>query len=492
MIVRIVLLASRLCAPTSSSRTIAAWTAALMMFVLSGARGQVVTISPDITMRDAMNVELLGWVDKSLLFFITEGQRFSAWALDDKMYVKWDREVFLGDKRVNILRAIGWEDQFHVVCGLRDRGDFRIFHRVFDGQANLVDSADIAVIESVFLTPQVYLKVSDDKSKVLIFTEDQQTLRCWSYDLGSRTLLWKASIVFQGQNLYRDYNNMLVTNAGAMYVLMRPGNADRVQNLELFYTLPGAPGKVWQESIPIGGMQVYDYHADFDNRNGCLVLSGFYTDRNLGRALGFFFGRLFPDRTPTVTLLPFDLDLLSAVYGRNVTLDKGLSDFRVRDVALRQDGGAILIAEMRREYARRSTMPMRRGIDTYAAGGWIDYYYEDVILMAVNPDGTEHWRQVLRKKQYSQDDNARYSSFFLFRSPEKLKFLFNDEIKQENTIGGYEVTGTGHLERKTIFNTDYHRLKMRFRDGEQVAYNECIIPSERSNKINLVRIQFAE
>ncbi|HXR79670.1 MAG TPA: hypothetical protein VN763_02080, partial [Saprospiraceae bacterium] len=139
-----------------------------------------------------------------------------------------------------------------------------------------------------------------------------------------------------------------------------------------------------------------------------------------------------------------------------------------------------------------SSLPMQSNQGSYAHGGWVDYYYEDMILFAVHPDGTEHWKEVLRKRQYSQDDDAIYSSFFLFKTPGELKFLFNDEIKQENTVGGYVVTGDGHVERRTVFNTDYQRLKLRFKDGMQLAYNECIVPSERNGRLSLVRIIFKE
>lgn len=454
---------------------------------------QVVTISPDITMRDEMNVELLGWIDSNLLFFIQEGQKFSAWALDERMSVKWEREIFLGDRRVDVLRAIGRRNQIHILCGVRDRGDYHLFHKIFDARANLVDSVSVGSLESVFLTPQVYLKVSEDKSKVLLFTENQQSLRCWSYDLDTHALLWETSILFPGRNLYREYTRMIVSNAGEMYVPIRPsGFEERFQSLEVFYTTPEEPGFVRKETISLGSQQIFDYHATYDNLNGCLVLTGMYADRNLSRAQGFFFGRLFPDRLPLISLLPLTPDLLRDLYGREVPQEKGLADFTIEEVALREDGGAVIVAELHREFTRRSTMPVRRDISGFSTGGWIDYYFEDVILVAVNPEGSLHWTQVLRKKQYSQDDDARYSSFFLFKSPGTLKFLFNDEIKQENTIGGYEVTGSGYLTRKTVFNTDYHRLKMRFRDGEQVGHNECIIPSERSARINLVRIQFAD
>ena len=189
-----------------------------------------------------------------------------------------------------------------------------------------------------------------------------------------------------------------------------------------------------------------------------------------------------------MNILPFDEALLAEVHGKDVTTSRGLSDFNVQKVALRQDGGAVLIAELNKEFSRRSSLPIRRDNSSFSRGGWVDYYYEDLILFAVNPDGTEHWKKVLHKRQYSQDDEAIYSSFFLFKTPARLRFLFNDEIKQENTVGGYEVTGTGFVERKTVFNTDYQRLKLRFKDGLQVAYNEVIVPSERNNRLNLVRI----
>lgn len=456
-------------------------------------RAQEVTVSPDLPVRDGMNIESLGRVGDHLLFFLSDGQQFKAWALDENLYASWDREIFLGEKRVDIFRSVGWPDRFHVLYGMRDRGDYKLLHKAFDPSANLADSTEIAVIENVFLTPQVYLRLSEDRTKAILFNEEQQTLRCWSYDLSTRKLLWQTQILFQGRNLYRDYNSLLVTDAGDLYLVVRPsGYLERLQSFEIFYTDRSEPGVVKQHAVALGGPAVFDYYLAYDNRNDALVLAGLYSERNTTRAQGFFFSRIPPGQPPRVNLLPFEPDLLRDLYGRDVPPDKGVSDFSIRDVALRADGGAVLIAELSREFARRSTMPMRRDVGAYAGSGWIDYYYEDMILQALHPDGRPHWRQVLHKKQYSQDDDARYSSYFLFRTPDRLRFLFNDEIKQENTIGGYEVKATGHLTRRTVFNTDYHRLKLRFRNGEQISYNECIIPSERSSRMNLVRIKFTD
>src|SRR5690606_36310418 len=185
---------------------------------------------------------------------------------------------------------------------------------------------------------------------------------------------------------------------------------------------------------------------------GNFVIAGMYSERNTGRAQGFFFLRYHPGLPAEISTLPFDEALLAEVYGKDVALSRGLTDFRIRQIALRQDGGGVVIAEVNKEFSRRSGVPMRRENGLYVRGGWVDYYVEDLLLFAIHPDGTEHWKKVLRKRQYSQDDDAIYSSYFLFKTPNPLRFLFNDEIKQENTVGGYEVSGTGQVERKTVFN----------------------------------------
>jgi hypothetical protein len=120
----------------------------------------------------------------------------------------------------------------------------------------------------------------------------------------------------------------------------------------------------------------------------------------------------------------------------------------------------------------------------------VDFYYEDLFLVGVNPDGSVHWRTVLHKKQYSQDDDAIFSSFFLHRGTEQLRFLFNDEIKYENTCSEYNVSAVGRYDRNSLLNTLDQNLRLRFRDGVQISASECLIPSEFRNKLRLVLIRY--
>lgn len=462
------------------------------LFTLPGisAYTQAITISEELPLRNDYSYTILGWVGKDLLLFRDKGHEFFVQSFDEDLHLKWEREIRIGDYKSDIIGIVAHENLIHLMVGIREKGDYYIQHRTYDHAINLVDTTTLGMVENVFITPRFVTASSEDESKMVVFRESGNGLYLYSYDLETHKVLWESELEFPSGNLQHEYNTMEVSNTGEFYLAMEPDKfLQKVQKLEIFSS-SGGTGQIAHETVDMGEFQVYDYYTQFDNVNRQLVITGLYSDRSIARAQGFYFVKFFPGAGQELYLLPFDESLLAEVHGKEVNNVRGLSDFNVQKVALREDGGAVIIAELNKEFSRRSSLPVRRDNGSFTRGGWVDYYYEDLILFAIHPDGTEHWKKVLRKRQYSQDDDAIYSSFFLFKTPGRLRFLFNDEIKQENTVGGYEVTGLGYVERKTVFNTDYQRLKLRFKDGLQVAYNECIVPSERNNRLNLVRIQY--
>jgi hypothetical protein len=455
-------------------------------------RAQEIAISEELPLRNDYAYTILGWVEQDLLLFRDKGHAYFIQAFDKDLHLKWEREIFLGESRADIIGVVAHDDRFHILYGMREKGDYYIYHKAFDHEVTLVDTSTITVFENVFITPRMLMKESDDGTKILLFKEENNGLQLYSYDLITLQLYWAKFISLEGNQFEEDYRSLVINNYGEFFLPLKADRPQqRIQYLHIFCSLPNV-NKVIHDTVRLGDVQIFDVFPVYDHIQQCLVISGLCGDRNTSRAKGFYFIRYFDEIRHELSYLHFDESLLTEVNGRGVAVSRGLSDFTVQRVALRQDGGAVIIAELIKEFSRRSSLPMQRDNGMYARDGWVDYYFEDLILFAVNPDGKEHWKEVLRKRQYSQDDGAMYSSFLLFKTPERLRFLFNDEIKQENTVGGYEVTGKGYVERKTVFNTDYQRLKLRFRDGIQVSNNECIVPSERNNKLSLVRIQFAE
>ncbi|MCB0587477.1 MAG: hypothetical protein KDD06_19440, partial [Phaeodactylibacter sp.] len=216
-----------------------------------------------------------------------------------------------------------------------------------------------------------------------------------------------------------------------------------------------------------------------------------YSDKNLGRADGYFYLNVPPQNPDEykLTLTAFDEDFISALLGKESDKTKGLAEASIKEVVLRLDGGVLLIGERNRTYERRAAGVNRTFYDVSGRFA-VDYYYDEVFVISIHPTGETHWKTVLHKKQYSQDDDGMYSSYFLFKTPSNLRFIFNDEIKYENTVSEYVLKGNGESERNSLLSTENLKLRLRFRDAVQVNASELIIPSERRNRLRLVKLVY--
>jgi hypothetical protein len=127
----------------------------------------------------------------------------------------------------------------------------------------------------------------------------------------------------------------------------------------------------------------------------------------------------------------------------------------------------------------------------YSRGGsWVDFVYEDILLVSIHPEGDFHWNKIINKRQFSQDDNGLFSSFFVFSTPSMIRIMFNDEIKVNNTASSYEIFGDGKVNRTSILSTQYQQLQLRFLEAYQYSATEMVVPSEYKGSLKLVQIQF--
>lgn len=100
------------------------------------------------------------------------------------------------------------------------------------------------------------------------------------------------------------------------------------------------------------------------------------------------------------------------------------------------------------------------------------------------------WEKVFHKRQYSQDDQGLFSSFFIFHTNSVLRIIFNDAISSEGTVSEYILKPGGEFIRKSILNTSYKNLNLRFKDAMELDAQSLLVPSENNGKLNLVKIVF--
>jgi hypothetical protein len=459
-----------------------------------GLWSQTVTVSESVSTRDDSSYEIFSDGHGNVLLFRDKTTSFEVQGFDEKMRMKWEKEIELDKKRPEVVKLVPMGGDFCVIYRFYQKGKLILKAHRYNPGANLVDSVTIKDLGNRIYSPNFEVVFSDDKKAALIyFEEEQKEFTVFSFHMGRMKLLWEKTFRPDDMVLHRDFLQMLVDNDGNMALVLKKDNQRAKQKnhfLEFFYFGETVGESLRRFTVNMKGNLTYDAQFSFDNVNHTLVAGGMYSEDNLSRAEGYFYLNISPadpDRH-SLQFNRFSDDFVNVLLEKEKEKNKGITEVSVQEIALRRDGGIILIGELNKEFQRGAVSG-----SYYARTGFrpiVDYYYDDLFLISIHPDGQEHWKTILHKKQYSQDDNAFYSSYFLAKTPAALRVIFNDEIKQENTVSEYVVRGNGEYDRNAVMNTERKELMLSFRNAVQIAANEVVVPSERRNRLKLVRVTY--
>jgi len=458
---------------------------------LSGA--QSVFVSEGLSIRNDYGYELIGRLRDRILLFRDKFDDFEVQAFDNQMRLSWTRGMDDLDRRgVQILSVIGSKNDFSIVHKVKRRGWTTLRVHKYDPGANMIDSMTVKDYgDRVFNPPTLEIIRSDDKNCFVVFnTADRSKMEITCFRLDKMQVLWDKTVAVDEGFYESGLKAMALSNAGEFF-LVNERNNRRSKMDEHEFIILSVDGRVDQITrVPLGDFLTNDMRFIYDNQNRRLVAAGLYADKNRDRANGIFYLSLTPGDTTRRILRyqPFDDKFMSILRRKDVEEDKGIDDAEITQLVLRQDGGVVAVAERRREIQRGTAVG--RGFWREGMRVVMDFYYDDLFIVAINPDGSVHWKTVLHKKQYSQDDEGTFSSFFLARSPDRIRILFNDEIKYENTCSEYVLSPGGDFDRNSLMNTLGQSLRLRFRDALQISASECLVPSEFRNKLKLVLLKF--
>lgn len=455
---------------------------------------QTVTVSEELSLRNDIAYEIIGELKGQLLLFRNQNTEYEVHAFDKEMNLAWEKELELDKKYPKPLSVYGNKDDFVLFYRFREKGKTILKVHKYDPGANLIDSTTVKDYGFLFFTPNFEFVQSEDRSKILVyFVEQQSLIKTLVFDINSMELVWEKTFSPEKFIYGRDFLQMIVDNDGNFHLVLEKENlrSKRDEHHFRIYSYDGPSDNLDPYTVSMRGKLTFDAVFDFDNLNKRLVAGGLYSEKNIARTEGYFFLRI-PPRKPsnhTLTFTPFKDEFVSNLEGKAYKKNKGLDEISIQEIVLRRDGGILVIAERNRQLERRSSGASRSYYDNIS-GYIVDHYYDELCIFSIHPDGQTHWGTILHKKQYSQDDDGMYSSYFLLKSPSSLRFLFNDEIRYENTVSEYVLTGNGEYDRNSLLSTEKRQLRLRFRDALQVNAKSIIVPSERRNRLRLVRLEY--
>lgn len=459
--------------------------------------GQKVTVSREIGVRNNYAYDILPNIEDHIIFYHDRGAEHIFEIYDKNLRFIGDMQPEFEQRNILPTGVIPMDSsfQFYYTYKEADQVYFKII--AYDKNVSLIDSVTYNIKNKKDVNSNPRFVFSQDKSKSCVFTPHNQMLNIQLIDNLSLSLIYEFDLVVPGINLKNDFEKIVVTNDGELYILARKDSAwSRAEDNIIHLIRITGKDQISIHRFTPESDEITNIKLDFDNINRRVVMAGFTTSGNESNSNGYFGFSMSPELMPEdgeILINRYSSEFMSEVSGRRSKKAQELEDYKIQDVVVRHDGGVIIIAETVREFARRSQMnsPGQFG-SSFPMRGYIDYYHEDLVLLATFPDGQEHWQKVLFKKQFSQDDNAVFSSYFIFKTPSRLHIIYNDEIKNNNTVSEYVLDPLGNYERKSVLSTEYQNLKLRFRDAIQTGSTSMIVPSEKSSKINLIKIDYTQ
>lgn len=459
------------------------------------AHAQIVTVSEDLPLRNDAAYNIIGELKGQLLLFRDKSNSFEVQAFDESMHKSWNKELELDRRLPRVLGLTHTPNDFTLFYRFREKSHTVLKAHKYDPGANMIDSITIKDYGYLFYTPNFRVVESEDRSKVLIYyIEKHKIINALVFDVIDMRLLWEQVFEPEELNYWEDYFQILLDNEGNFRLVIEKDNyaGRREKHRYHVYEFYGADRRLNEYQVFMKENMTYDVFFTYDNINQKLIGGGLYSERNNGKASGYFFLRVPPEapESHVLNFYPFEDEFVSTLEGREIDNNRGITEMAVRNIVMRQDGGALIITERIRQYERRTGTTYSRVYYDPTGRSMVDYYFDEVIVFSIDAGGEEHWSNILHKKQYSQDDDGMYSSYFLFKTTTTLRFLFNDEIKPENTVSEYVMNGHGEYKRNSLLSTENLELRLRFRDALQIAANELVVPSEKRNKLRLIKLEY--
>lgn len=459
----------------------------LCLFFNLGLNAQKVTISPEILLRDDYSYALLGKVDDKVLLVRNKGFTQTLSIYNEGLGFVQEVPMEFEDKRVSVIGFVTNKNDFNIYYSFKS-GTKEIIKAVklsSSGEKYYQDT--VAINDNVFLTQYYKFHGSENDRYICLFNvEDENTMQLMFYDNQEMKLLFNQKIDVEGVSMRKDFRNITISNKGEIALLFDKNNTLYRKELHYYRLLiMNKEGKVRDQKLKIPDVISVDQKLIADDENNRFKIVGLYSDKYENISNGYFVG----DEQNDIKLVPFPEKMIARTNTKSKKRYVGLEDYGLNDVIFRKDGGCLMVLESNKEFVRANSTARGGRAGSYRIGV-TDYYNEDILVLSMYPNGAFHWNAVLPKKQFSQDDDGIYSSFFIFKTPAKLHFVYNDEIKSNNTVSEYVLNPAGVFERNAVLSTAYQKLKLRIRSSIQISNNAFLLTSERNNRLNIVKIEY--
>ena len=373
-------------------------------------------------------------------------------------------------------------------------------------------------------------QISRNKEKVLIYYNllgKKEENKKFAYHVYDKNLneLWKKEATLPFESALIELIDFQIGKNGDLYLLSKVYE-EKVKNRK-----KGKPDYRYQIiEFTNKGLDTKEYPVILEdkflsemqialNANGTIICAGFYSNIGNSNLNGSFFLTIDAASKKIITknFKEFGLDFIT----QNMTdkekkqtekkdakgKDIELYQYDLDDIILRDDGGAILIGEQ--FYIRVTNYTTSQG----NINSVNHYYYNDIIVISINPKGEIDWTEKIAKRQHTTNDNGYFSSYVLTVANDNLNFIFNDNVRNlttsKITAGKYkgrieyftkkfkesvavlvQLDSDGRQVKEALFNAKEAELLIRPKVCEQISDKALIIYGQKRKVEQFGKVRF--
>lgn len=278
----------------------------------------------------------------------------------------------------------------------------------------------------------------------------------------------------------------LLSNKGTLFFTSHlPAQKDVRSDFADIYIVDFKEDKFTRHPVPLNGTWIEQLYVQADQETDAVDYTAFYAAGKKNNTEGVIYGKVFmeEDKAPTFKQNKFSAAFLARVSTRSKK--KIFENFDIRNVIVKRDGGILVVAE-NYYITTRTSVP--------AAGFYSSYYgmspsrviteynYGDILMINFDAGGNMLWDNIIRKSQYSQEDQGLFSSYAFMNTGKYLVFVYNDYTYNKNSLTVAAVDNQGQ--------TNYKHVKISDKPYDwvpkyalQTSSLSLLIPCFRSNTI---------
>lgn len=456
-------------------------------------------------------------------------------------------EQKVGKEELAFIRAIQMENHFYFIYTLHDSKteEVAIYYKVLNPKTLTTEGQLVELGREKFLSDKKFMRGmmfgafnpfsvmrSEDETHFLLMTSNQSAGE-ENTDVGMNLTVFNSEMkqewekdaklgfksdLFGITNIRLDDNGD-VSIVGIEYKqkltakeIRRSGKPDYTHH---FIRFSEQGNKMISMPIEVKGKFITDLRIE-TAMNGDIVVAGFYSETGTFSIKGAFYMSIDPATesiktqqfsefgTEFITLNLTDREEKKAKKKEAKGEELEMNEFDMRDLILRADGGATLVAEQYIFYVTTSTYRDANGRSqtTYT----YHYLYNDIVVVSFSNTGALEWKTKIAKRQHTINDAGMWSSYAMAIVGDKLFFVFNDNPKnlfiaadetpynfsagKDLAVVLVEVDNSGKATKEMLFTTERGDAMVRPQIAEQTDEKEMIICSQRTKVFQYSKLIF--